>query len=336
MPARRGIPLRPVPCAALGALLAAALLAPAALGAAAPSGVRGARALPEQPQPQETAPHVQPSPAAAPRDRPGIVTTGCMVGIDGTSSGRCLFGDPEGARAVILFGDSHAMQYFPPLEALAKANHWRLYVLNKRECPPFAVPIRSFFGVPYRACGLWRRTELRRIERFGPHTAVIMSGDTAYTAYHDGRELHGRANGRAQEAGYVATLERIRAAGPRPVVIRDTPVAPRDMPLCVANHPRHLRDCAFPRVRLGAREFDVRAARSVPGTALIDPLPEVCPHDLCRAVIGDAIVFRDRQHLTATFARTLSPFIGAALRAAGVGQAPVEAAPAPPSGPSYG
>jgi SGNH domain (fused to AT3 domains) len=334
---RRRIRLGPAPRIALGAL-AAVLLAPTcpSAGAARSAGARGAEALPEQPQPQETAVHLQPSPAAAPRDRPGVVSTGCMVGIDGTSSGRCLFGDPEGSRAMILFGDSHAMQYFPPLEALAKANHWRLYVLNKRECPPSAVPIRGFFGGPYRACELWRRHEMRRIERFGPRTGVIMSGDTAYTAYSSGRELRGLANGRAQEAGYVATLERIRAAGPRPVVIRDTPVAPRDMPLCVANHPRHLGDCAFRRARLGAREFDVRAARAVPGTALIDPVPEVCPRGLCRAVIGDAIVYRDRQHLTATFARTLGPFIGAALRAARIGQPPAEPAPAPPSGPSYG
>jgi len=326
--------------AATGALLFLAALLPFPRAAAGPDAhdvptpvVAGAAALPQQPTPQETAPYVRPSPARAPRDRAGIVTTGCLVGIDGTSSGRCLFGDPDGNPAVILFGDSHAMQYFPPLQRLAKARHWRLYVLNKRECPPFAVPIRGFLGGRYLACEQWRRAELARIERFGPRTAVILSGDTNYTAYAHGRELRGLANGHAQEAGYVAVLKGILAAGPRPVVIRDMPVAPRDMPLCVANHPRHLRDCAFPWVRHGAREFDVRAARAVPGTVLIDLLPEVCPRGLCRAVIGNAIVYRDRQHLTATYARTLGPFIAAALRAAGIGSAPAK--PAPPPGPTY-
>jgi hypothetical protein len=244
-----------------------------------------------------------------------------MVGIDGASSGRCLFGDADGSRTLVLFGDSHAMQYFPPLQALAKANHWRLYVLNKRECPPFVVPIRGFFGGPYVQCATWQRNELARIERYGPRTTVIMSGETGYTAYEHGRQLRGLADARRQEAGYVATLKRIRAAGPTPVVIRDMPVAPRNMPLCVANHPHHLKDCAFPRVRHGAKEFDVRAARAVPRTVLIDLLPQVCPRDLCRAVIGDAIVYRDRQHLTATYSRTLSPMIGAALRGAGLGPA---------------
>jgi hypothetical protein len=316
-------------------LIAALALRPAAAAAGLdlhddpPTMVRGAAALPRQPTPQETAPHLRPSPAKALRDRPGIVTTGCMVGIDGTRSGRCLFGDPAGERAVILFGDSHAMQYFPPLQVLAKVNHWRLYVLNKRECPPFAVPIRSFFGHRYLACERWRRTELARIGRFGSQTVVIMSGETGYTAYRGGRELRGLANGRAQERGYVTVLKRIRAAGPRPVVIRDMPVAPRNMPSCVANHRRHLKECAFPRVRRGAREFDVRAARAVPGTVLIDLLPEVCPRGLCRAVIGDAIVYRDRQHLTATYSRTLSPFIASPLRAAGLATTSAQAAPVP-------
>lgn len=308
---------------AVGLLLAAGGCASATHGAAdsgdAHAAPWGAAALLEQRAPQETALKVQPNPAGAQQDRAGALSSGCLVGMNGTRSAQCLFGDPDGDWTLILFGDSHAMQYFPPLVALAKANHWRLYVLAKRECPPFAVPIRSFFGGRYRACEAWHRHEMTRIERFGPRTAVLMSGETGYTAYARGRELRGLANGAAQEAGYVSTLKRIRAAGPRPVVIRDMPVAPRNMPLCVANHVLRLRDCAFPRVRQGAREFDVRAARAVPGAVLIDLVPEVCPRGLCRAVIGDAIVYRDRQHLTATYSRTLRPFIARALRVAGIG-----------------
>jgi hypothetical protein len=35
--------------------------------------------------------------------------------------------------------------------------------------------------------------------------------------------------------------------------------------------------------------------------------PAICPDDLCRAVIGNAITYRGTNHLTATFARTLAP-----------------------------
>jgi hypothetical protein len=280
--------------------------------------VQGAAALDEEPTPQETAATIRPDPAHAAADRGPIVSDGCMVGLEGTQSSPCAYGVRRGRETLILFGDSHAMQYFAPLQKLAKVNHWRLYVLNKRECPPFLVPIRGKSGGKYRTCTKWQRNELRRIGKGGRHTTVVMSGDTAYTAYAHGRALRGAANARALEAGYIKMLQTIRRDGLRAVVIRDMPPAPRYMPGCVMEHRNHLRSCAFHLRRRGAREFDVRAARAVPGVQLIDLVPEVCPHNLCRAVIGNALTYRDTQHLSATFARTLSPWIAAGLREAGV------------------
>jgi SGNH domain (fused to AT3 domains) len=281
--------------------------------------VRGAAALAEEPAPQETAATIRPDPAHAAADRGPIVSDGCMVGVEGTRSAPCAYGVRRGHASLILYGDSHAAQYFVPLQQLAKRNHWRLYVLNKRECPPFLVAIRGKSGGRYASCLRWQHEELRRIGKGGRRTTVVMSGDTGYTAYGPhGQRLHGAADGRALEHGYLETLRRIRREGLGAVVIRDLPPAPRYVPACVEENRDHLRRCAFRRVRRGAREFDVRAARAVPGVELIDLVPEVCPHGLCRAVIGNALTYRDTQHLTATFARTLSPWIAAGLREAGV------------------
>ncbi len=303
--------------------LAAAVVAGVALLVSSSSSatggkVRGAGALAEEPVPQETAATIRPDPEHAAADRGPIVDDGCMVGVEGTRSSRCAYGVRRGHETLILFGDSHAMQYFAPLEHLAKANHWRLDVLNKRECPPFLVPIKGKSGTRYRSCTQWQHNELRRIGKGGRRTTVVMSGDTAYTAYGLGGPLHGAANGRALEQGYIKTLRRIQHDGLRAVVIGDMPPAPRYMPGCVIENRDHLRRCAFHRKRHGAREFDVRAAHAVPGVELIDLVPELCPHGLCRAVIGNALTYRDTQHLTATFARTLSPWIAAGLRQAGV------------------
>ena len=46
--------------------------------------------------------------------------------------------------------------------------------------------------------------------------------------------------------------------------------------------------------------------------------PEICPGGLCRAVIGNALVYRDKSHLSATFARTLAPGIERGLEKAGL------------------
>ncbi len=222
---------------------------------------------------------------------------------------------------MILFGDSHAMQYFPPLEELARTRHWRLITLTKAECTPAEVRIRSMVADrEYSQCDTWREDSLQRIEEGDPSSAiVVMSGDTAYVPYGDGgEELSGGAGAAAMEAGYIASLTRIHRAGLRTVVIRDTPASASDIPDCVSEDLQNLESCAFARVRDRSREYDARAARAAPETHLIDVNPEICPDRLCRAVIGNALVYRDKSHLSATFARTLAPRIERDLRKAGL------------------
>jgi peptidoglycan/LPS O-acetylase OafA/YrhL len=290
------------------------------LSAAPLSEVKGAAALHTQPYPQQRAVAVRPSPLRAQADRSRMYYEGCLVGIDGTNSNRCLYGDRRGKRTLILFGDSHALQYSPALEALADEHDWRLIVLTKAECTPGEVQIRSMVAErEYSQCDAWREEELRRIEMGVDSTVVVISGDTIYTPYGShGEELSGAAAAAAMEAGYVATLTRIHRAGLRTVVIKDTPVSTSYVPGCVSEALQHLESCAFPLVRDKATEFDARAAATAPGSDLINLTAKICPDDLCRAVIGNALVYRDKSHLTATYARTLAPSIERGLNKAGL------------------
>ncbi|MBK5219911.1 MAG: acyltransferase [Thermoleophilia bacterium] len=282
------------------------------------SQVKGAAALETEVVPQDSAEALRPNPLRAKDDRSQAFYDGCLVGIGGTNSNRCLYGDPDGTKTLILFGDSHAMQYFPPLEQLAMENHWRLIILTKAECTPGEVPIRSMVADrEYSQCDAWREETLRRIEMSGSRAMVVMSGDTAYTPYGDeGQELTGKEGADALEAGYLKTLNRIHRAGLQVTVIRDTPTSSSDVPSCVSEDLQNLDKCAFERVRDWDKEFDVRAAKRSPHTFLIDVTAEICPGELCRAVIGNALVYRDKSHLTATFARTLSPWIGTGIKEA--------------------
>jgi peptidoglycan/LPS O-acetylase OafA/YrhL len=280
------------------------------------SEVEGAAALASQPLPQQRAAALRPNPLDARADRSQAFYDGCLVGISGTNSGHCLYGNPQGTRTLILFGDSHALQYFAPLEKLATHNDWRLIVLTKAECSPGEVEIQSMVADrEYSQCDSWREKELQRIEEAGSRATLVMSGDTAYTAYGpNGEKLSGKANADALEAGYKATLTRLNRAGLDTVVIRDTPASVNDVPSCVSEDLEDLEACAFERPHNWDIEFDVRAAKATPGTHLIDVTAEICPSELCRAVIGNALVYRDKTHLTATFARTLSPWLEEGIR----------------------
>ena len=282
--------------------------------------VPGAAALVDQPVPQETATALRPNPLKARADRGRSYYEGCMVGIEGTNSNKCLYGDPTGERTLILFGDSHAMQYFPTVDELAEIHHWRLIVLTKAECPPEEIKVRSMIeNREYSQCDSWRQETLKRIENGGKSVTVVMSGDTEYIPYGpEGEELSGDEAAEAMEAGYLRTLRRIQAAGPRTVVIRDNPTSVTDVPSCVSEDIQHLGRCAFPRHPEWDREYDVRAAENAPETHLVSFIADICPGELCRAVIGNALTYRDKDHLTATFARTLEPMLESDFREAGL------------------
>ncbi|HEX4304545.1 MAG TPA: acyltransferase family protein [Solirubrobacterales bacterium] len=330
-PVRRAPALRALPNRALALGLACTLVALGVgigLRATQPTvrtarigDVPGAAALPEQPTPQETAVALRPNPLKARADRGRSYYEGCMVGIEGTNSNKCLYGNPTGGRTLILFGDSHAMQYFPTVEELAEIHGWRLIVLTKAECPPEEIEVRSMIeNREYSQCDEWREEAFKRIEEGGGKSVtVVMSGDTEYIPYGpEGEELTGDDAAEAMEAGYEHTLSRIEAAGQHAVVIRDNPTSVEDVPSCVSEDIQHLGRCAFPRKREWDREYDVRAAENSPETHLVDFIGDICPGEICRAVIGNALTYRDKDHLTATFARTLEPMLESDFREDGL------------------
>jgi len=57
------------------------------------------------------------------------------------------------------------------------------------------------------------------------------------------------------------------------------------------------------------------AVAATPGSALIDLTSYFCDARTCLPVIGHVVVYRDHDHITATFARTLGPFLGQAIAA---------------------
>jgi hypothetical protein len=124
----------------------------------------------------------------------------------------------------------------------------------------------------------------------------------------DDEPLEGMVRVKALEAGYTETLERLRRTRARVAVIGELPRPPDDLAGCVASSLKALDTCAFERPD-DAEAFARRAAAKVKGVELLDPAPLICPEEHCRAVIGDALVYRDRDHLTGTFARTLAPWM---------------------------
>ena len=265
---------------------------------------------------QNVATSVRPSPGRARADRSQAYADGCLVTKPATRSPACVYGDRRSRTTVVLFGDSHALQYFPPVRRVADRRGWRLVALTKSGCPPSDVDVYYRHGHRrFTECGKWRRAMLRRIQRKEAPAVVVMTGSN-YTAVMKGGKVLSRQQGRPLLArGTAAVAKRLVADGAHVVAIRDLPAPPWDIPSCVARSMRHLRRCAFSKRSALPHPDPVSAAlRRVDGVRLIDPSTQLCVGSLCPAVSDDLLVYRQLGHLTATFAATLAPWLRHELR----------------------
>ena len=216
----------------------------------------------------------------------------------------------------MLFGDSHAMQYFPALVQVAKRRGWRLVHLAKGGCPPARV--RVLYPLTPRenpACDKWRKYALARIEQVEHPALVVVGSSVRYTVLDGDRKLDRGASTRALAAGYVPTLERLRAAAGRVEVLTDAPRPPWNIPECVSGALRKLRRCAFARGPAVARAFAIRdAVARVRGVRTIDPTNQFCLRDVCPAVVGNVLVYRNSGHITASYMVTMRPWLERTLR----------------------
>jgi hypothetical protein len=98
-------------------------------------------------------------------------------------------------------------------------------------------------------------------------------------------------------------------------IIVDTPISKYNVPTCLSSHRSDVRPCETTRsFALGPSPGIVEAtAATALGATLIDMTPLLCPGDPCPVVINGMIVYRDNQHMTATFAASLRANLEASL-----------------------
>ena len=266
--------------------------------------------------------NLRPSVGQASGDLPTIYNNGCHLDATVTKIPACVFGDTAGTQTVALFGDSHAAQWFPALDDIAKRNHWRLIVLTKKGCPTAAIDVFSpMVNRQLTECGPWRDNVAARLA--AEHPALIVMSSYRY------RQVGASANidpNQAWRDGLTKTLDQLRPLAPQVLVLGDTPTPASNVPSCLSSHLRNVTACNNTRaaaVRLDriAVEQEVANAHDA---AFVPTADWLCAADTCPVVIGDVEVYRDDNHMTATAAAWLAPYVEAAM------QPLMKAAAAPP------
>jgi peptidoglycan/LPS O-acetylase OafA/YrhL len=238
-------------------------------------------------------------------DLPTIYAKGCDDYYHSDKVRLCTFGPEDAAHTAVLMGDSIAAQWFPALARIFDRPNWRLIVLTKSSCP--MVDVTFFYARirrEYTECSTWRSHALEQVASIKPDMVVL--GTVASDEFSQEQWVDGSAR----------VLNVISAASGHIYVMRGTPRLPFDGPDCLSGHKEQsVRSGSLPVCDAPAfekREQQVYrwlqlASAQFSNVRTIDMNDLVCPQGHCRAELNGKVVFRDSQHLTASFARSLEP-----------------------------
>jgi peptidoglycan/LPS O-acetylase OafA/YrhL len=257
--------------------------------------------------------NLTPALADAPKDLVKPQTDGCHLTLTSPEvTPPCSYGRPSAAKTVVLFGDSHALQWFPAFEKLANRHAWRLISLTRSSCSPAPVRVlnRKLKRV-YTECDSWRESSLARIRALHPQLVVVASN----TGYRDDLVGHPDDPDALWASAWARLFAALRATSGKVVLLGDTPFLSREPADCLAAANASVSGCAEPTGTV-LRDPDwraiVRHAAETAGAPVVDPVPWLCAQR-CPPVVGNLLVYRDANHLTSEYAEMLTPLLDARL-----------------------
>lgn len=238
---------------------------------------------------------------------------GCHRDFDDVDQPECRFGKLGGPR-VVLFGDSHAAQWFTAIVKAGQEVGWEVNVWTKTSCP--SVDAQIWYGPSrsvYAACNMWREDRLRALVENPPQLVILANFAYYYGWLYDAATKRGADRLTSETLWQNAakrTVDTLIAAGIQVVNLRDTPRMYVGYKHCLSIG--EWSNCARPRSEalagINLPEIDSSLYERLDlSDALCSPL--VCP-----AVIGDRIAYRDSHHLTSSHAATLHEHFSTLLR----------------------
>ena len=233
-------------------------------------------------------------------EKPSVYGDNCHSNYGETKSGDCTYGDIDSKTTVVLYGDSHAAQWFPALEALANDRGFKLVSLTKSACPSVDVPRADQGAFKNVHCDKWRDDSIARIKKLRP-AAVIMSSFQYFnppSGYPDEYQWW--------KEGQIRLLDALRGSSKHLIYISDTPRPLRDIPNCLAS--RDVKSC---------NTTEKTPVKIINGFEKVDPTPWLCTN-YCPAIQDGYVVYRDASHISVAAALALKSQLEAALMAKGL------------------
>jgi hypothetical protein len=242
-----------------------------------------------------------PTLGAAAGDVTALHRAGCQQNKTGFKLIICVRGDTDGRRTAMLAGGSHATHIYPAVNSIARDRGWRLLTAVKAGC---RLDLEQAFtsSTRHRSCKAWLDALVARIRRNPPDIFITTGTITSTTS-------------ERLPSGYISFWRLLNRLGVKVIAVRDTPRATFDHVTCLREHPRRPQACEILReASLDATSPLVSRSDELPGNVVaVDLTGAICTDTVCPAVSGSYVIYRDRHHFTATFARRLASTLRAQI-----------------------
>ena len=264
--------------------------------------------------------------ATVAKDVPKPYTDRCHTQQNLTQSvAPCTYGNLKSKTTIVLFGDSHALSWFPAIERLAIAKKWRLLSLTMSSCWPADIPAwNSTTRKLMTNCKIWRTGAIKRIGEEKPYLTFVAGTRGFSTLDAEGAVASGDARLQIWQTGMARTLSSLMKFSGRVVYLSDTPISQIVPADCLAKNLDSILACATPVSKAVSEDWltserDLAQANSA---IWLNPTEWICNTDPCSPIVENFLIYRDGGHITASFSKTLEAPLWQSLSTLLVASAP--------------
>lgn len=248
------------------------------------------------------------------KDLPIVYKDKCHSPFTAVNIKECAYGDKLSNKTILLFGDSHAAQWFPALETISTEQKYKLLSHTKSACPAWDMTVYNpILGRAYNECDIWRHNVFKLIEKVKPEMIII--GNSHKYVNSSPHSI----NNSQWSIGMKKTLNTLAKTGVKVITIRDTPWPGFDIPTCVSRALWRNQDssvCDFSRLSSTdtlVYKVEKSVVQQFENTNIADLTSSICDDTTCKATINNKITYRDVNHLTTNAVKYITPSLKAII-----------------------
>lgn len=261
---------------------------------------------------QEAVPsNLVPNLADAAHENPRLYEGGCLRNFLEADQPECVAGNRASGTTIALVGDSNAAMWRPAFEQVAAKGHWRLETMAKAGCPLMDISfVNLVLRREYSECARWRDEVIARLRAEPPQLIII----GLWRKY---GEQYGYTSGfTSYDSTWLENLnslvKELRSSGSAVLVLGPIPDLSSVAPVCLSAHMDNPDACSKARITATNEDAikDEGAAVASAGGQYLDITGLFCSDRQCPAIIGNNLVYMDKDHLTFEYVHQLAPALG--------------------------